>query len=128
MRIAPELYLKRLVVGGLERVYEIGRCYRNEGVSTRHNPEFTMLELYRAYATYEDLMDFAEVLLRGIDAAWPTRCRAHTPLEGGAAFYARRTVHTRSHGSGVAAAAERTAIPEWLRQSKKAAAARWCRS
>ncbi len=67
MRIAPELYLKRLVVGGLERVYEIGRCYRNEGVSTRHNPEFTMLEFYQAYATYEHLMDFAEVLLRSID-------------------------------------------------------------
>src|SRR4029453_2244066 len=68
MRIAPELYLKRLVVGGLERVYEIGRCYRNEGISTRHNPEFTMLEFYQAYATYEDLMNFTEVLLRGIDA------------------------------------------------------------
>jgi lysyl-tRNA synthetase class 2 len=69
MRIAPELYLKRLVVGGLERVYEIGRCYRNEGISTRHNPEFTMLEFYQAYATYEDLMDFTEVLLRGVDRA-----------------------------------------------------------
>ena len=69
MRIAPELYLKRLVVGGLERVYEIGRCYRNEGISTRHNPEFTMLEFYRAYATYEDLMDFTEKLLQGVDAA-----------------------------------------------------------
>ena len=68
MRIAPELYLKRLVVGGLERVYEIGRCYRNEGISTRHNPEFTMLEFYQAYATYDDLMDFTEVLLRGVDA------------------------------------------------------------
>ena len=53
MRIAPELYLKRLVVGGFERVYEIARCYRNEGISTRHNPEFTMLEFYQAYATYE---------------------------------------------------------------------------
>src|SRR5262249_52556547 len=53
MRIAPELYLKRLLVGGLERVYEIARCYRNEGISTRHNPEFTMLEFYWAYATYE---------------------------------------------------------------------------
>ena len=53
LRIAPELYLKRLLVGGLERVYEIGRCYRNEGISTRHNPEFTMLEFYQAYATYE---------------------------------------------------------------------------
>ncbi|MEO8797231.1 MAG: lysine--tRNA ligase [Polyangiaceae bacterium] len=69
MRIAPELYLKRLVVGGIERVYEIARCYRNEGVSTRHNPEFTMLEYYQAYATYEDLMDFTEVMLRGVDAA-----------------------------------------------------------
>ena len=68
LRIAPELYLKRLLVGGLDRVYEIGRCYRNEGVSTRHNPEFTMLEFYQAYATYQDLMDFTEVLLRG--ASW----------------------------------------------------------
>ena len=68
MRIAPELYLKRLVVGGLERVYEIGRCYRNEGISTRHNPEFTMLEYYWAYVTYEHLLDFTEAMLRGIDA------------------------------------------------------------
>ncbi len=69
MRIAPELYLKRLVVGGIERVYEIGRCYRNEGLSTRHNPEFTMLEFYRAYATYETLMDMTEQMLREVDAA-----------------------------------------------------------
>ena len=68
MRIAPELYLKRLLVGGLERVYEIGRCYRNEGISTRHNPEFTMLEFYWAYVTYEHLMDFTEWMLRSIDA------------------------------------------------------------
>ncbi len=68
MRIAPELYLKRLLVGGLERVYEIGRCYRNEGLSTRHNPEFTMLEFYWAYATYDVLMDFTETMLRFIDA------------------------------------------------------------
>jgi lysyl-tRNA synthetase class 2 len=67
LRIAPELYLKRLLVGGFERVYEIGRCYRNEGLSTRHNPEFTMLEFYRAYATYETLMDMAEELLRFVD-------------------------------------------------------------
>lgn len=57
LRIAPELYLKRLVVGGFERVFEINRNFRNEGVSTQHNPEFTMLEFYQAYATYEDLMD-----------------------------------------------------------------------
>jgi lysyl-tRNA synthetase class 2 len=63
LRIAPELYLKRLVVGGIERVYEIGRIFRNEGVSTQHNPEFTMLELYQAYATYEDLMDMTEELI-----------------------------------------------------------------
>src|SRR5512145_894883 len=67
LRIAPELYLKRLLVGGFERVYEIGRCYRNEGISTRHNPEFTMLEFYRAYATYETLMEMAEELLRSVD-------------------------------------------------------------
>ena len=67
MRIAPELYLKRLLVGGLERVYEIGRCYRNEGISTRHNPEFTMLEYYWSYATCDTLLDFTEVMLRAID-------------------------------------------------------------
>ena len=60
LRIAPELYLKRLVVGGFERVFEINRNFRNEGVSTRHNPEFTMLEFYQAYAVYEDLMDLTE--------------------------------------------------------------------
>ena len=63
LRIAPELYLKRLVIGGFERVYEIGRTFRNEGVSTQHNPEFTMIELYQAYATYEDLMDMIEELV-----------------------------------------------------------------
>ena len=62
LRIAPELYLKRLVVGGFERVFEINRNFRNEGVSTQHNPEFTMIEFYQAYATYEDLMDLTEAL------------------------------------------------------------------
>ena len=66
LRIAPELYLKRLVVGGFERVYEINRNFRNEGLSTRHNPEFTMLEFYQAYADYRDLMDLTENLLRGM--------------------------------------------------------------
>ncbi|MFN2349086.1 MAG: lysine--tRNA ligase [Thioalkalivibrio sp.] len=66
LRIAPELYLKRLVVGGFERVYEINRNFRNEGLSTRHNPEFTMLEFYEAYATYHELMDITEELLRGV--------------------------------------------------------------
>ncbi len=62
LRIAPELYLKRLVVGGMDRVFEINRNFRNEGISVRHNPEFTMMEFYQAYATYEDLMDLTEEL------------------------------------------------------------------
>ena len=66
LRIAPELYLKRLTVGGLDRVYEINRNFRNEGISTQHNPEFTMLEFYWAYADYHDLMDFTEELLKTV--------------------------------------------------------------
>jgi len=66
LRVAPELYLKRLVVGGFERVYEINRNFRNEGVSTRHNPEFTMLELYEAYATYDEVMDLTEAMIRDV--------------------------------------------------------------
>jgi len=62
LRVAPELYLKRLVVGGLEKIYELNRNFRNEGISANHNPEFTMLEFYVAYATYEDLMDLTEKL------------------------------------------------------------------
>jgi len=115
MRIAPELYLKRLVVGGLERVYEIGRCYRNEGISTRHNPEFTMLEFYQAYANYEHLMDFTEVLLRGIDA------RLAEAFPGAHAAWKHVRPFTLDAGfvrvpmdRAVAAAAERTAIPQWI--------------
>jgi len=66
LRIAPELYLKRLLVGGLHRVYEINRNFRNEGISTRHNPEFTMLEFYQAYSDYRQLMDLTEELLVGL--------------------------------------------------------------
>jgi lysyl-tRNA synthetase class 2 len=66
LRIAPELYLKRLIVGGMDRVFEINRNFRNEGLSTRHNPEFTMIEFYQAYATYEDLMDLSEELFKGV--------------------------------------------------------------
>ena len=66
LRIAPELYLKRLVVGGFERVFEINRNFRNEGVSTQHNPEFTMLEFYQAYATFSDLMDLTEQLIAAV--------------------------------------------------------------
>ncbi len=69
LRIAPELYLKRLTVGGFERVYEINRNFRNEGLSTRHNPEFTMLEYYWAYADYRDAMDLTERMLRGLTEA-----------------------------------------------------------
>ena len=74
MRIAPELYLKRLVVGGFDRVYEINRNFRNEGISTRHNPEFTMIEFYQAYTDYRGMMDFTEELLRklAIDATGGT--------------------------------------------------------
>jgi lysyl-tRNA synthetase class 2 len=65
LRISPELYLKRCLVGGLERVYEFSRCFRNEGISPRHNPEFTMLELYQAYGDYHDMMDLCEAIIGG---------------------------------------------------------------
>ena len=63
LRIAPELYLKRLIVGGLDKVFEVARVFRNEGVSTRHNPEFTMLELYEAFADYTDMMRLTEQMI-----------------------------------------------------------------
>jgi lysyl-tRNA synthetase class 2 len=89
LRVAPELYLKRLVVGGFERVYELNRNFRNEGLSTRHNPEFTMLELYQAYADYRDLMDLVERLFQGLaDALLGTRqvaCQGET-YDFGSAF------------------------------------------
>ncbi|PIE66074.1 MAG: hypothetical protein CSA24_00985 [Deltaproteobacteria bacterium] len=66
LRVAPELYLKRLVVGGFERVFEINRNFRNEGLSPKHNPEFTMVEFYQAYATYEDLIEFTQELLSAL--------------------------------------------------------------
>jgi len=66
LRVAPELYLKRLLVGGMHRVYEINRNFRNEGISTQHNPEFTMLELYWAFADYDDVMDLTEEMLSGL--------------------------------------------------------------
>jgi len=77
LRIAPELYLKRLIVGGLGRVYEINRNFRNEGVSTRHNPEFTMLEFYWAYADYNDLMDLTEQMLRELTVFMNAGTRVH---------------------------------------------------
>ena len=63
MRVSPELYLKRLIVGGLERVFEIGRNFRNEGMSVKHNPEFTMMEVYQAYTDYHGMMELAEALV-----------------------------------------------------------------
>jgi lysyl-tRNA synthetase class 2 len=114
MRIAPELYLKRLVVGGLERVYEIGRCYRNEGISTRHNPEFTMLEFYQAYATYEDLMTFTEVLLRGIEAELAAAMpEAHAAWKAGRPFTIDEPFARVPMAQAVEAGAAKTAIAAW---------------
>ncbi len=76
LRIAPELYLKRLVVGGFERVFEINRNFRNEGISVRHNPEFTMMELYMAYADYKDLIELTESLFRTPGAGHPRQYRS----------------------------------------------------
>ena len=94
LRIAPELYLKRLVVGGFERVFEINRSFRNEGISVRHNPEFTMMEFYAAYWNYHDLMDFTEALLRHaarLATGSASLSYAGKPVDLGPAF-ARMTV------------------------------------
>ncbi|MBS2018733.1 MAG: lysine--tRNA ligase [Deltaproteobacteria bacterium] len=114
LRIAPELYLKRLLVGGLERVYEIGRCYRNEGISTRHNPEFTMLEYYWAYVTYEHLMNFTEAMIRGVDAelarAMP---EAHARWKTERPFSIDEPFARVPIADAVANAAHRTQIAAW---------------
>jgi lysyl-tRNA synthetase class 2 len=135
MRIAPELYLKRLVVGGFERVYELARCYRNEGLSTRHNPEFTMLEYYQAYATYETLMDQTEAMLRHVDeqlaAAMPAE---HNQWSATRTWSFERFERVRM-ADGLRAALERAGLPpdvpervaepdapikEWAKASKAA--------
>src|SRR5256714_345790 len=85
LRIAPELYLKRLVVGGMERVFEINRNFRNEGISTRHNPEFTMLECYAAYEDWQDLMDLTEEMVAGLAGRSSIVYQGRT-LEFGSAF------------------------------------------
>jgi lysyl-tRNA synthetase class 2 len=108
LRIAPELYLKRLVVGGFERVYEINRNFRNEGLSTRHNPEFTMLELYQAYADYRDIMDLVERLMKGVaDSVLGTRVLDYqgTSIDMGGAFR-RATIEELllEHNPGIDAA------------------------
>ena len=133
MRIAPELYLKRLVVGGFERVYEIARCYRNEGISTRHNPEFTMLEYYQAYATYETLMDQTEELFRYIDEQLAaTLPEAHARWSSDRPFtlarFQRVTMHAAIAQALKAAdlpdevvegvAADDAPIKEWAKRSK----------
>lgn len=91
LRIAPELYLKRLLVGGMERVYEIGRSYRNEGISTRHNPEFTMIELYWAFADYNTLMTMTEEMMRSVDRAVEQGMAARHQSELYATWKAGRT-------------------------------------
>jgi lysyl-tRNA synthetase class 2 len=114
LRIAPELYLKRLLVGGLDRVYEIGRCYRNEGISTRHNPEFTMLEFYWAYATYEDLMSFTEKMLRAVDAGLAQAMpEAHARWLAERPFALDEPVARVAMDEAVANAARATKIPAW---------------
>jgi lysyl-tRNA synthetase class 2 len=105
LRIAPELYLKRLIVGGLERVYEINRNFRNEGLSTQHNPEFTMLELYWAFSDFRELMELIEQLLRGLaDSLLGTRCISYQGRDYDLARpFARITVEeaVRAHNPGL---------------------------
>lgn len=113
MRIAPELYLKRCLVGGLERVYEIGRCYRNEGISTRHNPEFTMLEFYRAYATYDDLMTMTEAMLRAVDAGLAQAMpEAHARWSASRPFVLDRPFARVTMGDAALRAIRATGLPE----------------
>jgi lysyl-tRNA synthetase class 2 len=113
LRIAPELFLKRCLVGGLERVYEIGRCYRNEGISTRHNPEFTMLEFYRAYATYDDLMDMTEQMLRSVDDALGRAMpAAHARWKAERPFTLERFERLAMH-EAVLRAMEKAQVEEW---------------
>ena len=123
LRIAPELYLKRLVVGGLERVYEINRNFRNEGLSTHHNPEFTMLEFYQAYTDYLGLMDFSEALLKqaALDAAGSTdvdfdgQRLDFSHLER----YTMREAVVRFWEGEDRPATEDVASPEWLRSHSR---------
>jgi lysyl-tRNA synthetase class 2 len=127
LRIAPELYLKRLVVGGLERVYEINRNFRNEGLSTHHNPEFTMLEFYQAYTDYLGLMDFSEALLK--QAALDAKGSTDVEFDGQRLDFSRLERYTMREavvrfweGEG-GPAIEDVANPEWLRQHSRKATA-----
>jgi lysyl-tRNA synthetase class 2 len=125
LRVAPELYLKRLVVGGLERVYEINRNFRNEGISTQHNPEFTMLEFYQAYADYEVLMDYSCELLAEVarEAAGKTVVTYEgRELDfGNIRRYTMREAVIEFWNEGPRPSADNVADPEWLaRHSRKA--------
>ena len=105
LRVAPELYLKRLVVGGFERVYEINRCFRNEGLSPRHNPEFTTVEFYQAFSDYTDLMDLTEELLRELlrDIAGGTLLTFEgREIDFGPAIPRRRMTNAVATGTGIA--------------------------
>jgi lysyl-tRNA synthetase, class II len=113
LRIAPELFLKRCLVGGFDRVYELARCYRNEGISTRHNPEFSMLEYYQAYATYETLMDQTERMLRYVDHALATAMPdAHARWIKARAFTLDRPFARIPMAKAALDAARATKIPE----------------
>ncbi len=102
LRIAPELYLKRLVVGGLDRVYEINRNFRNEGISTRHNPEFTMLEFYQAYANYHDLMKLTEELVTFVATEVNGNSSHHLQRPRDRFGQVDKAFHARSHHQVVA--------------------------
>ncbi len=128
LRIAPELYLKRLVVGGFDRVYEINRNFRNEGVSTQHNPEFTMLEFYQAYANYHDLMQMTEELIefvaREVNGTTMTEFNGHTIDLGqvAAAHHARGDPRVLAGGSGRQANSGNTSIRRPILQARLHAA------
>jgi len=124
LRIAPELYLKRLIVGGLDRVYEINRNFRNEGLSTHHNPEFTMLEFYQAYTDYQGLMDFSAELLAQVahDATGSTEVEfeGHKLDFGHMARYSMREAIVHFWEGGGAPTMDEVRSPEWLlRHSRK---------
>jgi len=119
LRIAPELYLKRLVVGGLEKVFEINRNFRNEGISTRHNPEFTMLEFYEAYRDYHYLMDLTEMLVREVAMkvlGTTSITYQGTPIELGGRFD-RLTMAAAIHQYNPQHPPEALADPQYLRQA-----------
>lgn len=115
MRIAIELHLKRLIVGGLEKVYEIGRVFRNEGVSTRHNPEFTMIELYEAYADYKDIMELTE----GVIAHIAKEVLGSTTVQYGEYEVVLATGWTRVHM--VDAIKEKTGVDFWVEMTDEEA-------